>query len=86
MGCYLCRILYNAEWTPRSECRREKLPLVEHIKDLTSPPQMFTCRVNREAAEEARGGYFLEALGFIYGSETQIWQLKLLLVQENGIL
>jgi hypothetical protein len=92
LGCIVCSMLYNAEWTPL--CRdRKDLPMSQKIRDLANPPDHFRWIIQRSEetislSDQRETGCFVlhvEATSALAEAGGEWWQIDLLLVPENGI-
>lgn len=92
LGCAVCSILYNADWTPRSRDRKN-LPMSQKIRDLASPPDHFRWIIQRSEettslSDQREAGCFvlhIEATFALVKADGESWAIDLLLVPENGI-
>jgi hypothetical protein len=74
LGCYLCSILYDADWAPRDSYHSD-LSLTEKLWDM-KPPQAFSCNIH-QTEEEAEYGYFhVEAFAAKVEDQERIWYLS----------
>ena len=92
LGCILCSMLYNAQWTPISRDRKD-LPMSQKIRDLASPPDHLRCIIER-SEETASFSHQREAECLVLHVTATLasvkdngdfWVIDLLLVPENGI-
>lgn len=93
LGCTLCSMLYNAEWTPR--CRdRKDLPMSQKIRDLSNPPDHFKWILQRSEetislSDQRETGCFVLHVNatskLAEEAHGEWWIIDLLLVPENNM-
>lgn len=84
LGCFLCSILYNADWTPL-DSNRSDLSLTEKLGDMKPPPQLFSCNIHQTEEEAESGCYHIEATAGKVEDLERIWKFSnIMLIPEKG--
>jgi len=84
IGCYLCSLLYEVVWIPRSG-RRQEMVQPQRLKDIEPFPDLFGSWIDEPYGDEHPGCFELFFIGtFSKNTSGDLWQVKLLLVPENG--
>ena len=86
LGCYVCRILYNAEWTRSALVNSERQTFRQRLKDIN--PHLTEIRyqfVHRSRNHFTTECFCLKISAFDYKKrDLDVWELELLLVPEKG--
>jgi hypothetical protein len=87
LGCYLCSLLLDAEWTV-DLTSGSKAVVTRKLKDMNPPPNFFICKI-KESREYVAGVFVLDASANTWEeigkTFTQYWRLNtVLLLPKEG--